>query len=82
MIELLLPCGFDTQEYSWVKGTIGICMPADSSVYKKHQDSSGTQEWPNKNERYLTTDVYLEYDEVHRYERIPDSHWDIFRNSH
>jgi hypothetical protein len=37
MIELLLPCGFDTLEYSWVNATIGICMLADYSVAKKHQ---------------------------------------------
>jgi hypothetical protein len=35
-----------------------------------------------KNERYLTTDIHLEYHEVHRYERIPDSHRDIFHSSH
>jgi hypothetical protein len=35
-----------------------------------------------KNEQYLMIDIHLEYYEVHRYERIPDSHWDIFRNSH
>jgi hypothetical protein len=29
MIELLLPCGFDTLEYSWVKVTIGNCILAD-----------------------------------------------------
>jgi hypothetical protein len=37
MIELLLPCGFDTLEYSWVKATIDICMLADYSVAKKRQ---------------------------------------------
>jgi hypothetical protein len=37
MIELLLPYGFDTLEYSWVKATIDICMLADYSVAKKHQ---------------------------------------------
>jgi hypothetical protein len=37
MIELLLPCGFDTLEYSWVKATIGICTLADYSVTKKCQ---------------------------------------------
>jgi hypothetical protein len=37
MIELLLPYGFDTLEYSWVKATIGICMLADYSVTKKRQ---------------------------------------------
>jgi hypothetical protein len=35
MIELLLPCGFDTWEYSWVKDAIGICTLADYSVAKK-----------------------------------------------
>jgi hypothetical protein len=37
MIELLLPCGFDTLEYSWVKATIDICTLADYSVAKKRQ---------------------------------------------
>jgi hypothetical protein len=37
MIELLLPYGLDTLEYSWVKATIGICMLADYSVAKKCQ---------------------------------------------
>jgi hypothetical protein len=37
MIELLLPCGFDTLEYSSVKATIDICMLADYSVAKKRQ---------------------------------------------
>jgi hypothetical protein len=35
-----------------------------------------------KNERYLMTDIHFEYHEVHRHERIPDSHRDIFRDSH
>jgi hypothetical protein len=39
MIELLLPCGFDTLEYSWVKGTISICTLADYSVAKKYQQA-------------------------------------------
>jgi hypothetical protein len=37
MIELLLPCGFDTLEYCWVKATIGICMLVNYSVAKKCQ---------------------------------------------
>jgi hypothetical protein len=37
MIEFLLPCGFDSPEYSWVKATIGICMLVDYSMAKKHQ---------------------------------------------
>jgi hypothetical protein len=39
MIELLLPCGFDTLEYSWVKATIVICTLADYSVAKKCQQA-------------------------------------------
>jgi hypothetical protein len=39
MIELLLPCGFDTLEYSWVKAIIGIYMLVDYSVAKKHQQT-------------------------------------------
>jgi hypothetical protein len=39
MIELLLPYGFDTLEYSWVKTTIGICTLADYSVTKKGQQA-------------------------------------------
>jgi hypothetical protein len=37
MIELLLPCGFDTLEYSWVKATIDLYTLADYSMVKKHQ---------------------------------------------
>jgi hypothetical protein len=37
MKELLLLCGFDTLEYSWVKVTIGICMLVDYFVAKKCQ---------------------------------------------
>jgi hypothetical protein len=39
MIELLLPCGFDTLEYSWEKATISICTLVDYSVAKKHQQA-------------------------------------------
>jgi hypothetical protein len=39
MIELLLPCGFDTLEYFWVKATIDICTLADYSVAKKCQQA-------------------------------------------
>jgi hypothetical protein len=37
MIELLLPCGFDTLEYSWVKATVDIFTLVDYSVAKKRQ---------------------------------------------
>jgi hypothetical protein len=39
MIELLLPYGFDTLEYSRLKATIGICMLADYSVAMERQQS-------------------------------------------
>jgi hypothetical protein len=42
MIELLLPCGFDTPEYSWVKATIGICIHVDYCVAKKCQRGAST----------------------------------------
>jgi hypothetical protein len=40
MIELVLPCGFDTLEYSWVKATIDIYMLTDYSVAKKCEQAS------------------------------------------
>jgi hypothetical protein len=40
MIELLLPCGFDTLEYPYVKAIIGICTLVDYSVAKKRQQRS------------------------------------------
>jgi hypothetical protein len=43
MIEFLLPFGFDTLEYSWVKAIIGICMLADYSVAKKCQHACCTE---------------------------------------
>jgi hypothetical protein len=39
MIELLLPYGFNTLEYSWVKATISIYTLADYSVAKKCQQA-------------------------------------------
>jgi hypothetical protein len=42
MIELLLPCGFNTLEYSWVKAAIGICTHADYFVAKNTNKLSGT----------------------------------------
>jgi hypothetical protein len=72
-------------------GTLGfececVLFPADVVLYDPSCNNNGsscsTQEWRPKNERYLTTDIHLEYHKVHRYERIPCSHRDIFRNSH
>jgi hypothetical protein len=40
MIELLLPCGFVTLEYSWVKSSIGFCTLVDYSLAMKHQHLS------------------------------------------
>jgi hypothetical protein len=63
-----------------------LLFPTDVELYDPscniNHGSGGTQEWPPKNEWYLMTDIHLEYHKVHRYERIPDSHRDIFRNSH
>jgi hypothetical protein len=44
MIALLLPYGFDTLKYSWVKATIGICTLADYSMAKKHQQHTGRED--------------------------------------
>jgi hypothetical protein len=61
-------------------------FPTDVELYDPSCNincgSGGTQEWPPKNERYLTIEIHLKYHEVHRYERIPSSLRDIFRNSH
>jgi hypothetical protein len=43
MIELQLPCRFDTLEYSWVKATIGIYTLVDYSVAKKCQQAFSTE---------------------------------------
>jgi hypothetical protein len=45
MIELLLPYGFDTLEYSWVRATIGICMLADYSMAKKCQEYAPSERY-------------------------------------
>jgi hypothetical protein len=49
MIELLLPCGFDTLEYSWVTVTIDICTLVEYSVAKKcqHPANGGPQVGPH-----------------------------------
>jgi hypothetical protein len=33
-VQLMIPCGFDALEYSWMKATIGISTLADYSVAK------------------------------------------------
>jgi hypothetical protein len=45
MIELLLPRGFDTLEYYWMKATIGICTLPNYSVAKKHQQLVTALPW-------------------------------------
>jgi hypothetical protein len=61
-------------------------FPADVELYDPtcniNRASSGTQEWPPKDEWYLTTNIHFEYHEVHMHKRIPNSHLDIFCNSH
>jgi hypothetical protein len=53
MIELLLPCEFDTLEYSWVKVVIGICTLADYSMAKKHQQACIYRQNLLDNEAYV-----------------------------
>jgi hypothetical protein len=61
-------------------------FPTDVELYDPscniNRGSGGTQELPPKNEQYLMTDIHFEYHEVHRHERILDSHLDIFSDSH
>jgi hypothetical protein len=63
-----------------------LLFPADAELfdpsYNNNHGSGGTQEWPPKNEWYLTSNIHFEYHEVHMHERIPYSHRDIFRDSH
>jgi hypothetical protein len=63
-----------------------LLFPADVELYDPscniNHGSGGTQEWPPKNKWYLMTDIHFEYHKVHRHKRIPDSHRDIFRDSH
>jgi hypothetical protein len=58
-------------------GTLGfececLIFSADVDVYDPscniNHGSGDTQEWPPKNERYLTTSIHLEYHKVHMYE--------------
>jgi hypothetical protein len=44
MVELLLPCGFDTLEYSWVKITTSICTLVDYSIAKEMPTAAHDQE--------------------------------------
>jgi hypothetical protein len=64
-------------------GTLGfececLLLPTDVELDDPscniNHGTSGTQEWPPKNKQCLMIDIHLEYHEVHRYERIPDSH--------
>jgi hypothetical protein len=45
IVELLIPYGFDTLEYSWVKATIGICTLADYSMAKECQQAFWPHYW-------------------------------------
>jgi hypothetical protein len=58
MIELLLPCGFDTLEYSWVKAIIDIYTPVDYSMAKKCQQHS-TKEDVIANKRTTLSNLKL-----------------------
>jgi hypothetical protein len=64
---------------------VNVSFPANVELYDPSCNINrgfGVQKWPPKNEWYLMTDIHLEYHKVHMYERIPDSHRDIFHNSH
>jgi hypothetical protein len=86
-IPLQSDCDHDLVALLGILGFECECLlfPIDVELYDPsyniNHGSGGTQEWPPKNEQYLTTDIHLEYHEVHRYERNSDSHQDIFRNS-
>jgi hypothetical protein len=45
MIELLLPCEFNTLKYCWVKATIGIYTLIDYYVAKKRQHRPTSGVW-------------------------------------
>jgi hypothetical protein len=53
MIELLLPCKFDTLEYSWMNATIDICTLTDYSMAKKRQQSLGFQRSSSEHDVYM-----------------------------
>jgi hypothetical protein len=87
-IPLRSDCGHDLVA---LFGALGfecrrLLFPIDVELYDPsyniNRGSCGTQEWPPKNEQYLTIDIYFEYHEVHRHKRIIDSHRDIFHDSH
>jgi hypothetical protein len=61
MIELLLPYGFDTLEYSWVKATIGICTLADYSMTKKCQQAVT---WADSRQHQPVVDLPLHHHPV------------------
>jgi hypothetical protein len=56
LVALLSTLGFECE---------CLLFPADDELYDPscniNRGSGGIQEWPPKNERYLTTDIHLEY---------------------
>jgi hypothetical protein len=60
MVELLLPYGFDTLEYSWVKAIISICIRAYYSVTKERQQREATCKRDNTNNSENAIKVYQE----------------------
>jgi hypothetical protein len=45
IVVFLLPFGFDTLEYSWVKTTIGICTLTNYSVAKECKQTLWCRCW-------------------------------------
>jgi hypothetical protein len=68
-LHFLVPLGLNVDVIPF-PAVVGFCDPN----WNINRGSDGTQEWPPKNVRYLMTDVHIEYHEVHRHERILDSH--------
>jgi hypothetical protein len=72
-------------------GTLGfececLLFPSDVELYDPSciigRGSGGTQDRCLSSDTAHSWEAILEYHKVHRHERIPDSHRDIFRGSH
>jgi hypothetical protein len=72
-------------------GTLGfececLLFLADVELYDPsgniNRASGGTQDGRLSSNTAHSWETILEYHEVHKHERNPDSHWDIFRSFH
>jgi hypothetical protein len=76
-LHFLVPLGLNVDVSSFLL-MLGFMIIAATSIVASVVLKNGL---PRRSE-YLTIDFHFKYLEVHRHERIPDSHQDIFRNSH